>query len=104
MDGTTERRRSTRYPVTLSAKIICDARTHRAAVLDVSAGGLLLSASQRLDLTIGRTLDIDATLIGRFEARIVGVTHRGIHLAVERMPAHYKQALGKISRLARTWS
>ena len=103
MNSAADRRRSARYAVTLSAKITCADRTHRVAILDVSAGGLLLSIPRWLDLKVGRLLDLDATLIGRFRARVVDITDRGIHLEVETMTGRYEQALGKLSDLARTW-
>lgn len=89
--------------MTLSAKTIWAGRTHRVAILDVSAGGLLLSVPRCFGPKIGGVLDLDATLIGRFQARIVDITERGIHLEVEDLTACYDQALARISDLARTW-
>lgn len=103
MDSAFERRKFQRFPVTLSASV-CDAeRRYRVSILDVSAGGLLLSAPEDLRVEPGTALTIEAAMIGRLEAHVVARSEHGIHLEVRDNLAHYEDALSKLSRRTVAW-
>ena len=98
-----DRRRSQRYPVTLSARIEDARRTYRAEILDVSLGGLLLSSPATFLAEAGAKLIVDAALLGTIRARVVPTTARGIHLRLDDRADHYGVAVRRLSRLSRAW-
>ena len=103
MNDETERRRSRRFPVTLSASINDARRSYRGEVLDVGDGGLLLSAPEDFRVEPGAALTVEAAMIGCVEAYVVATSKHGIHLQVRDSPARYASALQKLSRLTRAW-
>lgn len=98
-----DRRRAKRYPVTLSARVHDAGRSYRTEILDVSAGGLLLSPPSGLAVDVDASLQIDATVIGRVHARVVGISHHGIHLRVEPDAFQYASAIRHLSGFSRSW-
>lgn len=98
-----DRRKARRYQVTLSAQVTDADRRYRTEVLDVSAGGLLLARPPALSVAVDSLLQIEAPMIGRVQARVVGVSRHGIHLEIEPHTRQYESAIERLSILSQAW-
>lgn len=98
-----DRRDARRYLVTLSAQVLAAERTYRTEVLDVSAGGMLLAATGGFAVDRGTQLEIEAAMIGRVRARVVGVSRHGIHLRIDPPTSQYDSAIERLSILSQAW-
>ncbi|MEE7449832.1 hypothetical protein MRF4_19545 [Methylobacterium radiotolerans] len=98
-----DRRAAPRYPVTLTARVRDAARSYRAAILDVSAGGLLMAMPDAFVAAPGTVLVIDAAILGTVRARVVTTSARGVHVQVDADAEDYGVAVRRVSRIAQSW-
>ncbi|ACB26763.1 c-di-GMP-binding flagellar brake protein YcgR [Methylobacterium sp. PvP062] len=98
-----DRRAAPRFPVTLSARVRDAGRSYRAAILDVSAGGLLMAMPDAFAAAPGTELVIDAAILGTVRARVVTTSARGVHVQVDADAEAYSLAVQRVSRIARSW-
>lgn len=99
-----ERRRDTRFPVTLSARLHQGGRSYRTEILNLSRGGLLLAPVMLAPLNPGSRIRVEAATIGEVEAYVVSVSALGIHARVEDPTERFQNALVRLARLTRIWT
>ncbi|NBJ10196.1 methyl-accepting chemotaxis protein [Microvirga arsenatis] len=78
-----DRRRADRLPVDRPATFWISERSAPSRLIDVSAGGVLLASIPNMHLVPGLRGEIDIQGVGRFGARIVGMSAMGLHCAFD---------------------
>lgn len=84
-----DRRQHPRLPVALTATLREGGRRHEVRTIDVSRGGLLVSAPKDLRAHIGLELEIETAELGCVTTRVVGSSGLGLHLQITRAPDDY---------------
>jgi len=88
-----DRRHSDRFPVERSATIRIGASSARSRLIDISAGGVLLSANETLRAAPGQHAELETLETGRVGVRIVATSPVGVHCAFDQPSA---EARGRI--------
>lgn len=78
-----DRRRHDRFPVELPVRLPGGGRAH---TVDLSAGGMLVSAPDSFRPGLGADLALDVEGIGLVPCRVAGISHMGVHCAFEAAP------------------
>jgi methyl-accepting chemotaxis protein len=77
-----DRRAHDRYPVEHSVTLRMNGRSVSTQAIDLSIGGILLAIPE-LDLSAGRSLELDIARIGAVRVRVVAVSGMGVHCAFD---------------------
>lgn len=84
-----DRRQHPRLPVALTATLREGGRRYEVRTIDVSRGGLLVSAPKDLRARIGLELEVETAELGCVTTRVVGCSGLGMHLHITRAPDDY---------------
>jgi methyl-accepting chemotaxis protein len=91
--GLADRRRSDRLPVDLGARLQLGARNLSTRSVDLSEGGVLLSALDGVPIVAGTRLQAEIDRLGTLSLQVVGTSSIGLHCAFERVPAEAAEAI-----------
>lgn len=97
------RRRHRRLPVTVCARVHHADVTYRTDILDVSDDGMLLASGGGLVVTRDQIVEVHSSALGKVQARVVGISPRGIHVQLESFPPGYRAAVERLFALTRAW-
>lgn len=78
-----DRRRHDRWPIELAGTLAVAGATHRVRTIDLSFGGTLITVEPPIHPAVGSRGRLDLTGLGALEARIVGDSGLGLHLAFD---------------------
>ncbi len=78
-----DRRQSDRLPVDRPATVRIGANSTTARLIDISAGGVLMTAPDTLKIVPGQRADIEAPEIGSIGIRILAASAMGLHCAFD---------------------
>jgi methyl-accepting chemotaxis protein len=92
-----DRRKHQRLPVALEATLRRPDRSYRTRTVDVSLGGLLVSAPGELRAQIGLDLEVETAELGSVAVRVVGLSALGLHLQITRAPEGYAATLDHLT-------
>jgi methyl-accepting chemotaxis protein len=82
-----DRRQHDRLPCELAVTLRWDGAMCSGKTADLSSGGVLVRDLQSDPFVIGDVVDVDIAAIGAVQARIVGRSHLGLHLAYTELDA-----------------
>jgi methyl-accepting chemotaxis protein len=88
-----DRRRHDRLPCDLAVVLRQGSREVRGQAADISEGGMLVRRAENETLSIGTSVELDLSGIGRGRARIVGRSSLGLHVEFTTLEASAESAL-----------
>lgn len=91
------RRKHPRLPVTLEATLRQGGRSYLTRTVDVSQGGLLVTAPGELQAHIGLELEVETAELGCAAVRVVGLSALGLHVQITRAPEGYAAAVEQLT-------
>lgn len=95
-----DRRQHDRLPCDWGVTITAAGVTAGTMTVDLGEGGVLLKATDTLNLRVGENIKVDIPGVGNLAARVVNRTELGIHCAFFDMPADCAAALrGKLDKI-----
>jgi methyl-accepting chemotaxis protein len=97
-----DRRQHDRLPCELSATLRRGSAAYLGKTADLSAGGVLVRSLDANPLAIGDLIDFEIDTIGSAQARVVGRSHLGVHLAYTALDGAPAAALAEKLRAIRS--
>lgn len=82
-----DRRQSDRFPVERPVTIRSSGRSAASRLIDISTGGMLLSAAEALPLGTGHRATIETQEMGHVSVRVVATSTMGLHCAFDLLDA-----------------
>lgn len=94
--ATGNRRRHERYPIQLKATLDVGAHTLVTHTVDLSVGGVLLANQHEVALSAGYPIEMEIERLGRVPARVVAISHVGLHCAFSALDLGTERRLAQV--------